>query len=335
MRKKLKVNIVELVGDNITIGIKLGKRIPFDKQFHLLRSLATNVDVNEATSVIKRYSTGLLDEIKGVATGLNMDMETAIKMYSGYHLTFPSMGCTAFADSYYVRNYDFSPELYDARVIFSKPTVGFASVGFGQQVVGRLDGMNEHGLVIGLHLVNQNHAQKGIIGTSIVRLVLERCRNTEEAIQLIADIPHSHCYNFSLLDREGHSCVIEATPVEQVVMKESEVMCTNHFETVRLTAYNRNDIGGSRQRKAHLQSFLSQSYTPEEAFKKFNHENSPLFYKNYHQYFGTLYTVVYIPDSLEVMVGIGGNAKAVKFPFKDWLEGSKLERHTIIGSIDY
>lgn len=333
MRQKLTVNIVELVGTNINIGIEQGKNVQDDKQYHLLRSSTTKVDSNEAISIIKQYSDGFLDEINGVGKGLNIDFDTAVRMYSGYNLTFPSMGCTAFADKYYVRNYDFSPELYDARLVFFKPTVGYASVGFSQQVVGRLDGINEHGLVIGLHLVNEKHSKTGLTGTTIVRLVLDQCRNVLEAIDIISDLPHSHCYNFSLLDRDGNKCVIEATPEEKVVRKSLPVMCTNHFEATKLADKNRIYINGSIQRKEHLQRFQSKSYTPEEAYRQFNDESSPLFYTNYQQYFGTLHTVVYIPESLEILVGIGGNAELTRYSFKDWLEGKCIDNQQIIGSI--
>lgn len=334
MRQKLTVSVSELVGTNYDIGVELGKSRQDDMQFHFLRDLTSNMDVHEAKSMMKKYSFSLLDEIKGVAIGLNIDFDTAIRMYSGYNLTFPSMGCTAYADSFYVRNYDFSPALYDARIVFAKPTSGYASVGFSQQVVGRLDGMNEHGLVVGLHLVNEKNTQKGFIGTTIVRLVLDQCRNVEEARKFLSEIPHSHCYNYSLLDREGNKCVMEASPKEQIVMTAAKLMCANHFEAASLKTHNRENSNGSRQRKGHLQHILYQLNTPEKAYQLFNDEKSPLFFTHYKQYFGTLHTVVYIPETLEIMVGIGGDAEPVRYSFKEWLEGKALERQTIIGSIE-
>lgn len=109
-----------------------------------------HVDPDRAIRLLTENSAGIFDEIQGLAHGLGIDLNTAIKVYSGYDVAFPNMGCTALAeDSYYVRNYDFSPDFYDARFVCCNPEYGYASVGFSQQIVGRLDGMNEKGLVIG------------------------------------------------------------------------------------------------------------------------------------------------------------------------------------------
>ncbi|MFJ3389985.1 MULTISPECIES: carcinine hydrolase/isopenicillin-N N-acyltransferase family protein [unclassified Lysinibacillus] len=61
-----------------------------------------------------------------------------------------------------MRDYDFRPTLYDGRLVFSHPINGYASVGFSQQIIGRLDGMNECGLVVGLHFVNNEYRGGGL-----------------------------------------------------------------------------------------------------------------------------------------------------------------------------
>ncbi|TKI53398.1 hypothetical protein FC756_24325 [Lysinibacillus mangiferihumi] len=90
---------------------------------------------------MRHVSPNLLQELKGLTFGLEQQYETIIKMYSGYNMIFPNMRCTSFVhNGKYVRNYDFSPVMYEARLVFSKRSKGYASVGFSQQIIGRLDG---------------------------------------------------------------------------------------------------------------------------------------------------------------------------------------------------
>lgn len=334
MRRELRVKVLEFIGSNYEIGFIQGSRMEKDGKYQLLQFLTSESDAATAESILKETSNGFLEEIQGLAAGLKIDENSAIKMFSGYDLSFPSMGCTALAtDNFYIRNYDFSPDIFDHRLVFTRPEQGYASVGFSQQVVGRLDGMNEHGLVVGLHLVNEGDKAKGLMSTTIVRLVLENCKNVDEAVDLIISLPHGYCYNYSLMDQQGNKCLVEASPEKQVVKKQTPLMCTNHFETEELQDKNRVYIDGSRRRKKTLQELTATTITPDDAFYQFNDEKSPLFYTDYQKFFGTLYTVVYLPETLEMTVGIGGNATPVKFSFAKWLQGNEAVGGELVGNI--
>lgn len=333
MYEDLNVQLISLKGSYNEIGLNQGKVIPMDPKFQILKSLNENVDAVSAQSNLEKHFPGLLEEIRGLADGLNIDDKEAIQMFSGYDMMIPPMGCTSFSDGkHYVRNYDFGPLLYDGRLVFVKPNNGYASIGFSQQITGRLDGMNEAGLVVGLHLVNENHKGKGFIAATIVRMLLDQCKNVEEAADFIQKIPHSYCYNYSLLDRYGNTRIIEATPDKQIIRGGTSLNCTNHFETESIKEKNRPYIEGSLHRKNLIEQ-LPTNLTSEEAFKTFNEESSPLFFKNYEQFYGTLHTVVYIPESLEVIVGIGGNAAPKKFSISKLLKGEEDLKGELVGKI--
>nr|WP_208404485.1 C45 family peptidase [Saccharococcus thermophilus] len=288
----------------------------------------------KAKELLEKFSPNLLKELRGLAKGLNMSLHAAIERYSGYDVSFPEMGCTTLVqDSYYVRNYDFSPALYDARLVFTHPVDGYASVGFSQQIIGRLDGMNEKGLVIGLHFVNRMHSQEGFIATTIVRMILDQCANTKETIELITRVPHGFCYNYSITDVNGNSAVVEASPQQQIIKYTHPLICTNHFETEELKEKNRVEIHGSIQRKQYLQALLKKKLNPLSAFHHFNSEKSPLFFNDYKNYFGTLHTVLYSPTDLNIIIGVGKNSDPFIFSFKEWLEGSLRPPKTISGTI--
>lgn len=288
-----------------------------------------------AKEIIKDVSPNILQELEGLAAGLGMELDATIKLFSGYDVVFPEMGCTTLVnDGYYVRNYDFSPEMYDARLVFTNPKDGYVTVGFSQQVIGRLDGMNEKGLVVGLHFVNNEHREEGFIATSIVRMLLEQCANTEEAIAFITNIPHGYCYNYSITDQKGNSVLVEASPQLQIIHSSNPLICTNHFESDVLRAKNRLQIQQSVKRKEYVNSLLRESLTPMSAYFHFNDERSPLFFNHYKEYFGTLHTVVYSPADLSLIIGVGENCKPVVFSLKDYMEGRLILPEYIKGTIN-
>lgn len=337
--ENLNVNVIEVGGSYQEMGLQEGRSM--DRRIHvaydtLVRGKKTKDSYIQANKALQKFAPYLLEEIGGLAEGIGVPLEEAVHLYSGYDFPFPDMGCTTLIhDSFYVRNYDFGPDFYDARFVFSNPKNGYASVGFSGQIIGRLDGMNEKGLVAGLHFVNNKNSEKGFIATTIVRSVLDQCSDTEEAIKLIEKLPHGFSYNYSLTDRNGNSAWIEASPRQQRIQRANTVTCTNHFSHEDMSRENRAHIQNSLERKDFLCKLSEQKgeLTPLKAYHQFNDEESPLFYKQYQQFFGTLHTVVYLPRTLEVIVGIGGNSDPVTLSLKDWLEGSIQLPDTLSGRI--
>lgn len=316
---------MDLKGDAYSIGVAQGKetlksRLP-RLQLEQLREMASGVVVEVARGSLQRLSPHLLDELAGMAEGLEMDTDEIVRLYSGYDLAFPSMGCTALIQNgYYVRNYDFSPEFYDARLVFTQPEVGYSSVGFSQQVIGRLDGMNEKGFVVGLHFVNSEHRGEGFFATTIVRMLLDHCATVEEAIEWMKVIPHGYCYNYSMTDAGGMTVIIETSPDRQVLTSANPAVCTNHFTSPELIKLNREAIGGSIARMRYVGSMLDENVTPFKAYDLFNNIDSPLFYKDYTRFFGTLHTVVYSPEDLSLLAGIGGSCEPVRLSLQEYLD---------------
>ena len=71
------------------------------------------------------------------------------------------------------------------------------------QVRSRLDGMNEQGFMIGLHLVRTSPRLPGLSCVLIVRMILDQCASTGDAIAMLRALPHAMLYNYSLLDAKG------------------------------------------------------------------------------------------------------------------------------------
>lgn len=276
-----------------------------------------------------KYCPTLWEEIAGLAEGLGISMERAVLAFGNGGLRPPTGGCSAvMTGAVYGRNYDFQPRNYGARFALVQPTGAFASIGSSELLTGRLDGMNERGLVIGLHLVRRSPRAPGFICVLIVRMVLDQCATTAEAVAMLRRLPHAMQYNYSLLDANGVAAVVEAVPGCVAVRTGAWLACTNHFQSALLRPLNRR-AAHSQQRLPPLESWASNHLDAASMFTALNRSTSPAFHHGYLRGAGTLHTVVAEPAHKRMFIGVGGDAAALEedmldVDFDDWLRGNDL-----------
>jgi predicted choloylglycine hydrolase len=110
------------------------------------------------------FAPAVWEEIAGIADGLAIPMERAVLRFGNAGTRPPTGGCSAvMTGGIYGRNYDFKPRYYDAQFCLVHAKGSYASIGASAIVTGRLDGMNEHGLVVGLHLVRTSPRRPGLL----------------------------------------------------------------------------------------------------------------------------------------------------------------------------
>jgi predicted choloylglycine hydrolase len=183
--------------------------------------------------------------------------------------------------------------------------------------------MNEHGLCAGLHFVNYRPVRPGLVCILIVRMVLDQCATTQEAVRLLTRIPHGQPFNYSVLDATGAAAVIEASPLATSVRDGRRLACTNHFQTAKLGRYNRR-YAGSHLRLTPLETWSRAELSPEQLFVALNHADSPVFDHGYRSGSGTLHTFVCEPTERTMLVGVGGDASPQSIPFANWTRGTPL-----------
>ena len=276
-----------------------------------------------------KFAPALWEEIRGLSDGLRVPMEQAVLSFGNAGLRPPTGGCSAaMTGDVYGRNYDYRPRQYGARFALVRATGSHASVGSSELLTGRLDGMNEHGLAIGLHLVRMRPRLAGLSAVLIVRIVLDQCATTAEAIALLRRVPHAMAYNYSLLDANGAAAVVEAVPGAVAVRTGDWLACTNHFQSVMLRPLNRR-AAHSQHRLPPLETWAEQRLSAEAMFTALNHSASPAFHHGYLRAAGTLHTIVAEPAKKRVLIGIGGDAAALEedmldVDFDRWLAGEDL-----------
>ena len=234
-------------------------------------------------------------------------------------------------EPFLVRNYDYHPDLWEASLCYTAWN-GTRVIAMSECLWGVLDGMNEHGLCVGLHQVSQAAARPGLVCILIVRVVLDQCATTREAVALLRRIPHGLSFNYSLMDAGGHAAVVEASPAAVVVREGKELCCSNHFLSPTQQAFNRRNPGSYRHLPV-LERFSRERLPADRLFRALNDSLSAVFDHRYTTGSGTLHTIVCTPAERRMQVGVGGDARPCSIDFATWVAGGPLGLQALEGQL--
>jgi predicted choloylglycine hydrolase len=273
-----------------------------------------------------KYAPTLWEELVGLADELGISIERAALRFGNDGMRPPIGGCSAaMTGAVYARNYDNRPRHYSSQFTLLQMSGSYASIGSTHELTGRLDGMNERGLMIGLHRIAKRPRFPGLSADLIVRMVLDQCATTSEAVAKLRQLPHAMQYNYSLLDANGAAAVVEAGPGVAAARTGGWLACTNHFQSPLLRPLNRR-IAQSQQRVPPLEAWASAGLSAEQMFLALNQSTSPVFV---HGVVRTLHTIVGEPAKRRMLIGIGGDAAALDedmldVSFDRWVAGEDL-----------
>jgi predicted choloylglycine hydrolase len=331
---EFKVDILQIRDTSYTIGKKIGAFYAGNSILNQFKQLsASHTNYQEIQDLFSSFAPHLLDELEGIADGIGIQPLQAASFYSGYNMQRPqALGCSALVNhAAYVRNYDFTPDLYDHCLSFLSPTDVYGSIGYNLQLIGRHEGVNEKGLVIGLHFVSNQGFSKGLAAWTAVRIALDTCATTNQVIELFKLLPHASCYNFSVGDANGHHVVLEITPnTVYVRTSDTGLVCTNHF--VQTEKYNREDVTSTRARYSFLSAQRTALMNQTDLFKLFADPASPLFFDDYDNLFGTLHTFAYSFETKRLITSLAQGA-LLDINASDWFSGKNLSKKAIYGYI--
>lgn len=338
---KIGIEAIEARGDAYHFGMKQAealKKTPlFDKHTKRRKKSIRRYqsDLAESQAWIKELSPGLWEELHGLADGLKWRLSDVIHEYGGYQQSWKKSGCSAImTNHFYARNYDYHPKTYDGRFVLWQPENGYAHIGFAQRIIGRMDGMNEHGLAVGYHFVNRVSPEDGFICCSIARFILDSCKDVKEAVEVLEALPHRHSFNYSFADAGGFRAVVEGSAKGAVELKNHQDVCTNHFRSEEKQKENRHMLTESKERLNRLIELSKSADTDKQAFEVLNHLAYGIAKTDYRNWSGTIHTAVYNTKELQVLAGIGVNALPVQISFKKWLEGERFIVKKLRGRIE-
>ncbi len=253
---------------------KFGKKLDFCPTFKLTEEKYEFA--SQCVEEYKKYFPEILEEIKGIADGNEIPVETlqAI-LFCMYCFEFDNK-CTCFAIStdneiIFSRNSDFLVSLektymnciyhLDGSYSFNANTTAYVQME---------DGVNQHGLAVGLTFIYPRIRKPGFNSGMLVRYLLEKCKTTQEAISELQCLPIASAQTITIADKEGDIAVIECNPENVIVITpevgENFVATANNFNSAQMKQYRNPDIDDWRSDERY--------YTVYNALKKYKDEYS-------------------------------------------------------------
>jgi predicted choloylglycine hydrolase len=225
---------------------------------------------------------------------LSGDDELAARMLTMWNLPQFLPGCSQAVlggpEPALLRNYDYSPELFE-RVVYSSAFTGRRVIGTGDCLWGLLDGMNDAGLAVSLAFGGRPGSGPGFAVPLVVRYLLEVCDSLASVRAALSDLPVSMSYNLTVVDATGDTMTAFVAPDQPAEFSPAAV-ATNHRGTVPEYPEHARALR-SVERQELLVDLLDREPTVAELTTAF--QTAPLYSTGYSRAFGTLYTVVYRP----------------------------------------
>ncbi|BAT59095.1 acyl-coenzyme A:6-aminopenicillanic acid acyl-transferase [Variibacter gotjawalensis] len=193
-----------------------------------------------------------------------------------------------------IRNYDYSPRLFEGTVLGSRFN-GKRVVAMVDCLWGALDGVNENGLCVSLSFGGRTEAGDGFGIPIVLRYVLEFATNTAEAIAILRRVPVHMSYSVALLDAGGNHATVYVNPDRPAEVLERRVS-TNHQRRVEWQRHA--ETTRTVERAAALDQAVALSSDPQGVLAAFL--QPPVYQTSYGHGYGTLYTAFYRPQDASV-----------------------------------
>jgi len=227
-----------------------GKKLDFCPTFELTEEKYKFA--GQCLGEYERYFPQVLDEIRGIADGNEIPVETLQTiLFCMYCFEFDNK-CTCFAFSsgdeiVFGRNSDFLVSLEKLYMNCIYRLEGSCSFdGNTTAFVQMEDGINEHGLAAGLTFVYPKLRKPGLNAGMLIRYILEECRTTEEAVAALKCLPISSAQTITLADKNGEIAVVECNPIKTIVIKPEQgrhfVAAANNFNSAPMEQYRNPGI---------------------------------------------------------------------------------------------
>ena len=146
--------------------------------------------------IYEKYYHEIVEEIQGLADGQQCDVRILQAVLFSMYSMPPSCNCSCFAftteqEILLGRNSDFLTEIerLNQNVVYKLTDGVYSFTGNTTAFIEIEDGVNEHGLAVGLTSVYPNQCKPGFNAGMIVRYLLEKCRNVSEAVSCLYQLP--------------------------------------------------------------------------------------------------------------------------------------------------
>lgn len=198
--------------------------------------------------IYEKYLRDIMEEVRGLADGLHQKYNDIAYWLFNIYCNEEEHGCTIFAVKnkdkvLFARNMDMFPEYKKtSESVLYRVENKFTFLAHSTAMISVEDGINEHGLCVALTFLLSKTIKPGINGGFIVRKILEECKTTKEAIELIKSLPISSSHNIVIADQSGEMAVVECTSEKINVRNDDNyVIATNHFISNSMIKFNNKE----------------------------------------------------------------------------------------------
>lgn len=258
-------------GSHYNAGLHYGKLLlknNIDLLANIPKSEERSAFSQSCVPLYKKFYPEIIEEIRGMADGLKVRFEDISDFLFSMYCFVLGNRCSCFAFSengktIFGRNSDFLvsiEKLYDSAFYQLDGSASFIGNTTAWSEIE--DGVNEYGLAAGLTFIYPLKVQPGFNAGLLVRYILEKCKNTDEAILAVQNLPIGSQQTITLADRRGNLAIIECNCDKVLVHKpkagENFIYTTNHFNSPEMQAYQFNDVDDafSHERYATLKSIF-------------------------------------------------------------------------------
>jgi predicted choloylglycine hydrolase len=283
---------------------------------------------DELQTFYEEYCPGITDEITGFADGLGvkpdqLQLYNPPIYYPGNCSQLAVLSSVANNKHVYVgRSYEFNHNENDFRLCTVRIKGKIKHIGFTEFLLGRDDGMNEHGLCVtfsGGGTFKKQPAKKGFNFFLVTRAILDNCKTVAESVEHLKKTPISGFWNFLVTDKNDSAALMQffdgEYDVRQIDKNSNEqwLFSTNHYVLPSMVQYQKYAgdwiLKNSRKRFELIGSTLSRA-APNISKEGIKNLLSREIYDGvcghyYTDYFGTLFSIIYDLTDLKAHICFG------------------------------
>ena len=215
------MNHLELQGTHYQAGVEWGTQLS-KRSIKILDQVpfpitAQRLEYAEAcVPVYRSWYPEILEELEGMAQGQRCDVRALQAVVFSMYAMPPACHCSCFALAWkdqvlFGRNSDFLTALEEqnTNVIYDLSDGAYSFTGNTTSFLQMEDGVNRHGLAIGLTSVAPCGRKPGFNAGLLVRYFLETCGTVPEVLARLEQLPVGSAQTLTLADRSGRLAVIE------------------------------------------------------------------------------------------------------------------------------
>ena len=270
-------------GNHYEAGFKYGNRLKKNNIGLKLNERLNDKKISYGKGVLNIYRDfypEIIDEIQGFADGLKEEFDLVFAFLTSMYVFTYNNYCSIIAiknedEILFARNSDFSIDIEKlCDCAYYKLDNGYSFIGNTTAMIEIEDGVNSEGLACGLTFVYPKIKGYGFNAGFIIRYILEKCKDIDEAINFLKNIPMGSSQNIILADKKGNIALVECNSESKEIIVKSgygnaSLFRTNHFVNIGMEKYlpDIEDEIHSFERYETLKNQDYNGYGIEEIFK--------------------------------------------------------------------